>query len=83
MRILTLVLKFRAKRDARKVTGDALETRGGVGYIEEFVPARVLRDAHLGPIWEGTSNIVALDAVTRAVGRHHAEVRSAPTCMRA
>ena len=72
-RILTPVLKFRSTRDARKVTGDALEMRGGVGYIEEFAPARLLRDAHLGSIWEGTSNIVALDAVTRAVGRHHAE----------
>jgi alkylation response protein AidB-like acyl-CoA dehydrogenase len=73
VRILTPVLKFRSTRDARKVCGDALEMRGGVGYIEEFAPARLLRDAHLGSIWEGTSNIVALDAVTRAVGRHHAE----------
>src|ERR1700754_4594103 len=71
-RILTPVLKFRATRDARKVCGDALEMRGGVGYIEEFAPARLLRDAHLGSIWEGTSNIVALDAITRAVGRHGA-----------
>lgn len=73
LRILTPVLKFRSTRDARKVAGDALEFRGGVGYIEEFAPARLLRDAHLGSIWEGTSNIVALDAVSRAVGRHGAE----------
>ena len=32
-----------------------------------------MRDAHLGSIWEGTGNIVALDALTRAVGRHGAE----------
>jgi acyl-CoA dehydrogenase len=73
LRILTPVLKFRATRDARKVCGDALEFRGGVGYIEEFAPARLLRDAHLGSIWEGTGNIVALDALARAVGRHGAE----------
>jgi acyl-CoA dehydrogenase len=73
LRLLTPVLKFRATRDARKVCGDALEFRGGVGYIEEFAPARLLRDAHLGSIWEGTGNIVALDALTRAVGRHGAE----------
>ena len=53
--------------------GDALEMRGGIGYVEEFASARLLRDAHLGSIWEGTGNIVALDAITRAVGRHHAE----------
>ena len=73
LRILTPVLKFRSTRDARKMCGDALEFRGGIGYVEEFVNARLLRDAHLGSIWEGTGNIVALDALTRAVGRHGAE----------
>ncbi|XUM24111.1 acyl-CoA dehydrogenase family protein [Bradyrhizobium oligotrophicum S58] len=73
LRILTPTLKFRATRDARKVCGDALEMRGGIGYVEEFVTARLLRDAHLGSIWEGTGNIVALDALKRAVGRHGAE----------
>src|SRR5436190_19862963 len=70
LRILTPTLKFRATRDARKVCGDALEMRGGTGYVEAVATARLLRDAHLGPIWEGTSNILALGAVTRAVWRH-------------
>ncbi len=73
LRILTPTLKFRATRDARKVCGDALEMRGGIGYIEEFATARLLRDAHLGSIWEGTGNIVAIDALTRAIGRHGAD----------
>jgi alkylation response protein AidB-like acyl-CoA dehydrogenase len=73
LRILTPTLKFRATRDARKVCGDAMEMRGGVGYIEEFATARLLRDSHLGSIWEGTGNIVAIDALTRAVGRHGAD----------
>lgn len=68
LRILTPLLKFRACRDARRVTGDAMEVRGGCGYIEEFPDPRLLRDAHLGSIWEGTSNIVALD-VLRATAR--------------
>lgn len=68
LRILTPLIKFRACRDARKVTGDAMEVRGGCGYIEEFSDARLVRDAHLGSIWEGTSNIVALD-VLRAIRR--------------
>jgi acyl-CoA dehydrogenase len=67
-RILTPLIKFRACRDARKVAGDAMEVRGGCGYIEEWSDPRVLRDAHLGSIWEGTSNIVALD-VLRAIER--------------
>ena len=70
-RILTPLIKFRACRDARRVTGDAMEVRGGCGYIEEWSDPRLLRDAHLGSIWEGTSNIVALDVV-RAIRREGA-----------
>ena len=70
VRLLTPLIKFRACRDARKVTGDAMEVRGGVGYTEEWSDSRLLRDAHLGSIWEGTSNIVALD-VLRAIRREH------------
>lgn len=71
VRILTPMIKFRACRDARRVTGDAMEVRGGVGYIEEWSDGRLVRDAHLGSIWEGTSNIVALD-IARAVTREQA-----------
>jgi acyl-CoA dehydrogenase len=70
-RIMTPLIKFRACRDARKVTGDAMEVRGGCGYIEEWSDARLVRDSHLGSIWEGTSNIVALD-VSRAISRDDA-----------
>jgi acyl-CoA dehydrogenase len=73
LRLLTPLIKFRACRDARKVTGDAMEIRAGCGFIEDFVEPRLLRDAHLGSIWEGTSNIVAIDAVRRAVGRKAAD----------
>ncbi len=70
-RILTPLIKFRACRDARRVTGDAMEVRGGCGYIEEWADPRLVRDAHLGSIWEGTSNIVALDVI-RAIKREGA-----------
>ena len=73
VRILTPVLKLRATRDARKVCADAMEMRGGTGYVEEFATPKLLRDAHLGSIWEGTTSIVALDALARAIGRHGAE----------
>jgi hypothetical protein len=46
-----------------------MEARGGNGYIEDWPNARLVRDAHLGLLWEGTSNINALDAVQRAVGK--------------
>ncbi len=70
VRLLTPLIKFRACRDARRATGDAMEVRGGVGYTEEWSDPRLVRDAHLGSIWEGTSNIVALD-VMRAIRREN------------
>jgi acyl-CoA dehydrogenase len=70
LRIATPVLKFRATRDARQVTSDAMDMRGGIGYVEEWVNPRLVRDAHLGSIWEGTGNIVALDIIGRAVRKH-------------
>src|SRR5882724_2825723 len=72
LRILTPLLKFRACRDNIPVATGAMEVRGGNGYIEEWVQARLVRDAHIGVLWEGTSNINALDIITRAVGKNRA-----------
>jgi acyl-CoA dehydrogenase len=69
LRVLTPLLKFRACRDNIPVATGAMEVRGGNGYIEEWVNARLVRDAHIGVLWEGTSNINALDIITRAVGK--------------
>jgi acyl-CoA dehydrogenase len=46
--------------------------RGGNGYIEEWVNPRLVRDAQIGLLWEGTSNINALDVIGRAVGKARA-----------
>ncbi len=62
-RIITPLIKFRACRDVRKVAGDAMEIRGGSGYIEDWLDLKILRDSHLGSIWEGTSNIISLDTI--------------------
>jgi len=69
LRLLTPIVKYRACRDNVTVATGAMEARGGNGYIEDWPNARLVRDAHLGLIWEGTSNINALDAVQRAVGK--------------
>jgi acyl-CoA dehydrogenase len=72
LRILTPLLKFRACRDNIPVATGAMEVRGGNGYVEEWVNARLVRDAHIGVLWEGTSNINALDIISRAVGKSRA-----------
>lgn len=61
VRVLTPLAKHTVCKRARQVTGEAMETRGGNGYIEDWVNARLLRDSHLGSIWEGSSNVIALD----------------------
>ena len=72
IRILTPLVKFRACRDAISAARASMETRGGNGYIEEWVNARLIRDSHIGVLWEGTSNINAIDVVRRAVTKARA-----------
>lgn len=69
VRLLTPLVKYRACRDNIRVATSAMEVRGGNGYIEEWVNARLVRDAHIGVLWEGTSNINAIDVIRRAVGK--------------
>jgi hypothetical protein len=73
-RILTPIAKYRTCRDNVAVATASMEARGGNGYIEDWPNARLVRDAHLGVLWEGTSNINALDAVQRAVGKERAHL---------
>ncbi|WP_193080281.1 acyl-CoA dehydrogenase family protein [Brevibacterium aurantiacum] len=63
IRVLTPLAKHFICKRARFVTGEAMEVRGGRGYIEEWPDARLVRDSHLGSIWEGSSNVIALDVL--------------------
>ncbi|MFF2474102.1 acyl-CoA dehydrogenase family protein [Streptomyces sp. NPDC058066] len=73
VRVLTPLAKHTLCKRARSVTGEAMEIRGGNGYIEDWVNPRLVRDAHLGSIWEGSSNVIALDVLRcmRRQGAHH------------
>jgi alkylation response protein AidB-like acyl-CoA dehydrogenase len=68
IRLVTPLAKYWLTHRARVVAGEAMSVRGGNGYIEEWVNARLVRDAYLGAIWEGATNVVALD-VQRAILR--------------
>jgi len=72
IRLITPIFKFRACRDNVPVATGAMEVRGGNGYIEDWVNPRLIRDAHVGLLWEGTSNINALDVVRRAIPKEAA-----------
>ena len=71
IRIVTPLIKYAICRQARPVAGLAMNIRGGNGYVEDWVNPRLLRDAHLGSIWEGAENVVALD-VARAAEKERA-----------
>ncbi|MFP6747641.1 MAG: acyl-CoA dehydrogenase family protein [Alphaproteobacteria bacterium] len=73
-RILTPLLKFRSCRDNIPVATGAMEIRGGNGLIEDWVNSKLVRDAHIGVLWEGTSNINALDVTKRAIAKAGAHV---------
>jgi len=81
LRILTGLLKLRACRDNVAVATGAMEARGGNGYIEDWVNPRLIRDAQVGLLWEGTSNINALDVIGRAVAKDGAH-RALATLLR-
>jgi hypothetical protein len=62
LRMLTPLLKYVLGKRAVSVVSEGVEALGGNGYIEDWPMARVLRDTHVLPIWEGTTNILVLDA---------------------
>jgi hypothetical protein len=71
MRLLIPIAKLKTARMAIDTASYAMEIQGGNGYVDDFVTNRLLRDAQVLPIWEGTENILALD-VLRALEREDA-----------
>jgi acyl-CoA dehydrogenase len=71
MRLLVPIAKLRTARMAIDTTSYAMEIQGGNGYVNDFVTNRLLRDAQVLPIWEGTENVLSLD-VLRALDREEA-----------
>src|SRR6266700_1184276 len=71
LRILTPLGKYYIPKRGEYVTLEALEMRGGNGYVEDWVNARMLRDSIVNVVWEGASNVIVLD-LARAISREGA-----------
>lgn len=71
MRALVPIAKQVTARMAVETASYACEVLGGNGYVREHVTPRLLRDAQVLPIWEGTSNVLSLDLL-RALDREDA-----------
>lgn len=68
LRILTPLVKLYTAREAILNASETIESFGGAGYIENTGVPRLLRDAQVFPIWEGTTNVLALDTL-RSMGK--------------
>ncbi|MGH9929301.1 MAG: acyl-CoA dehydrogenase family protein [Pyrinomonadaceae bacterium] len=67
LRLLIPVMKLLTGKQAVVVASEVLEAFGGAGYVEDTGLPTLLRDSQVLPIWEGTTNVLALD-VLRALG---------------
>ena len=61
LRLVTPLLKLWTGKLAVTIASEACECFGGAGYLEETGIPQLLRDAQVWSIWEGTSNVQALD----------------------
>jgi acyl-CoA dehydrogenase len=66
LRLLTPLFKMHGTERARVCATEAMEVRGGNGFVEDWPDARLLRDVYVHAIWEGSGNVIALD-VQRAI----------------
>lgn len=69
LRLVTALAKYRTGELCVTAAHQAIEVLGGNGYVEDYVTARLLREAQVLPVWEGPPNIQALEAL-RALGPH-------------
>ncbi|KAF9344970.1 hypothetical protein BGX34_005169 [Mortierella sp. NVP85] len=63
LRLLTPILKMWSAKNAFALSQEAMECFGGQGYMEETGIGRIMRDVLVNTIWEGTSNVMALDVL--------------------
>jgi alkylation response protein AidB-like acyl-CoA dehydrogenase len=68
LRALTPIAKLTTAKQAVACASEAIESCGGAGYVEDTGLPRLLADAQVLPIWEGTTNVLSLDTL-RALGK--------------
>jgi alkylation response protein AidB-like acyl-CoA dehydrogenase len=85
LRLVTPLTKLITGKQAVGVVTEVIESFGGAGYVEDTGLPQLMRDTQVLPIWEGTTNVLSLDALLRSdlhaglaalMGRASACVRS-------
>lgn len=70
-RLNIAIMKKETAEQAVHYASETIELHGGNGFIEDFVTPRLLRDAQVLTVWEGTANILALELI-RLVDKFYA-----------
>lgn len=63
LRALIPLAKLTTGKQVVACVSECLECFGGAGYVEDTGLPRMLRDAQVLPIWEGTTNVLSLDVL--------------------
>jgi hypothetical protein len=74
LRVFTPIAKLTTARQCVAVLSEVVEAFGGAGYVEDTGIPLLLRDAQVLPIWEGTTNVLALDALRALSGTQGIDV---------
>lgn len=61
--------KYFASEIAEKAASKAIEVHGGVGFTKDYPVEKLYRDAKIGRIYEGTSNIQLLTIAKKLLGK--------------
>jgi alkylation response protein AidB-like acyl-CoA dehydrogenase len=67
-RYLTPLIKYQGGEEAVRIARMAMQIQGGLGYITETGTEKLLRDALVLPVYEGTSQIQSLMALKDNLG---------------
>ena len=59
-RAVAAMAKMSCSDTAMSVTTDAVQLHGGYGFLKDFPVERMMRDAKITQIWEGTNQIQRL-----------------------
>jgi alkylation response protein AidB-like acyl-CoA dehydrogenase len=62
--------KYFASQVAERVASRAVEILGGVGFTKDYPVEKLYRDAKIGRIYEGTSNMQKMTIAKQLLGKH-------------
>jgi putative acyl-CoA dehydrogenase len=71
LRLLIPLVKLHTAKEGVAIASEVIESFGGAGYIEDTGLPQILRNAQVLAIWEGTTNVLSLDA-QRAIKKENA-----------